>query len=258
VTADVTLTGTDLQALYGPGYFSGDEYADYVGDKAVIQKNLRRWLRIIREYMHEGSLVEVGSAYGFFLELAQKHFQVLGYEVSEDVAQYANAVLGVPTRCKNFLADDTLTPGSVDVVALWDVIEHLEAPDQFIGRSAEVLRSGGYLFLTTGDIDSWLARHQGPRWRLIHPPTHLQYFSRKTISRLLTRKGFEVVRVLYPGYLRSIEQILHGIFVLGNHRQPPAIYRILKKALPGKMGIYLNTFDIMYVVARRRMAKSQA
>ena len=254
VTADTYASQQDLHSLYGPEYFCGDEYSDYLGDKAVIQRNLRRWLRTVRKYVPGGSLVEVGSAYGFFLELAQEHYQVVGYDVSEEAVDYANTVLGVPSRCRDFLSDDSLTAGSVDVVAMWDVIEHLEAPEPFVERSAQMLRPGGYLFLTTGDISSWLARKQGPRWRLIHPPTHLQYFSRTTISHLLALKGFDVVRISYPGYWRSIEQILHGVFVLGRRREPPAIYRVLRRVLPGRMSIYLNTFDITYVIARKKMA----
>ena len=256
VTADIAAKEQDLDSLYGSEYFCGDEYVDYLGDKALIQKNLRRWLRIVREYVPDGTLVEAGSAYGFFLELAKEHFQVLGYDVSREAVDYANAELGAPSRCGDFLSDDTLTPGSVDVVAMWDVIEHVEAPERFVERSAELLRSGGYVFLTTGDIDSWLAQRQGPRWRLIHPPTHLQYFSRETIGHLLTLKGFEVVRILYPGYWRSIDQILHGVFVLGNRRTSPVVYRILRKLLPLRLGIYVNTFDIMCVVARKRTVET--
>jgi 2-polyprenyl-3-methyl-5-hydroxy-6-metoxy-1,4-benzoquinol methylase len=200
--------------------------------------------------------VEVGSAYGFFLELAQKHYQVVGYDVSEEATHYANTVIGVPSRCQDFLSDDSLPSGSADGVAMWDVIEHLEAPDLFIQRAAQVLRPGGYLFLTTGDIDSWLARRQGPRWRLIHPPTHLQYFSRETIARLLTTKGFEVTEIFYPGYWRSVRQILHGLFVLGKHGKPPFIFPLLRRLLPGPMGIYLNTVDIMFVVARKTDARA--
>ena len=62
-------------------------------------------------------------------------------------------------------------------------------------KAYEVLKPGGRLFLTTGDIGSWVARIQGPRWRLIHPPTHLHYFSKATITRLLTGLGFSVQEV---------------------------------------------------------------
>jgi len=251
VTADVDASEEELQALYGQYYFNGDEYADYLGDKAVIQKNLRRWLHNVRKYTPGGKLLECGSAYGFFLELAQEHFDVLGYDVSEEAIRYANEVLKVPAKCQDFLGDHDLAPDSFDAVAMWDVVEHLDAPERFIERSGELLRDGGYLFLTTGDIDTWLPRRQGPRWRLIHPPTHLQYFSRKTISQLLNRKGFEVVRVSYPGYWRSIRQILHGMFVLGSQGKSSFIHGALRKLLPGRMGVYFNTFDIMLVTARK-------
>ncbi len=242
----------DLTSLYGREYFYGDEYADYLGDKKVIQKNLGRWLRIVRKYVNDGTLVEVGCAYGFFLELAQRNFQVVGYGVSQDAVRYANDVIGVPARSADFQLDSELAPGSVDAVAMWDVIEHVEEPDLHLARSAQILRPGGYLFLTTGDIDAWLPRRQGPRWRLIHPPTHLQYFSRKTMGRLLDRMGFDVVRVMYPSYWRSINQIIHSLFVFGNPSEPSALHRILSRVLPGRLGIPLNTFDIMLVVAAKR------
>jgi SAM-dependent methyltransferase len=130
------------------------------------------------------------------------------------------------------------------------VIEHVPDPDRFVQRAAEVIRPGGYLFITTGDLAAWLPRLQGPRWRLIHPPTHLHYFSRDTLSRLLRGAGFEVVEVRYPGYWRSIGEILHGLFVV-RRATPAAPYRWLRRLLPLRRGLYVNTFDIMCVAARR-------
>ena len=87
---------------------------------------------------------------------------------------------------------------------------------------------------------------------MIHPPTHLQYFSKTTISDLLERKGFKVVRTLYPGYWRSVNEILHGLFLLGKAQKPGLAFRILEKVLPHRFGIFANTFDIMLVVAQKQ------
>ena len=252
ITAEIASDGDDLKALYGESYFVGDEYADYVGDKTAIQRNLRRWLKIVRRYVSGGSLVEVGSAYGFFLELARVHYEATGYDLSEDAVRYATEVLGVTARSADFLTDKPVKDGSVDAVAMWDVAEHLDAPGKFVERASELLRPGGHLFITTGDIEAWLPRRQGPRWRLIHPPTHLQYFSKETMTRMLEGKGFEVVAVSHPGYWRSVKQILHGLFVFGRQDGPSAAYRVLSKVLPGRLNVYINTFDIMFVVARKR------
>jgi len=252
VTADMAPSSDDLESLYSEQYFAGDEYADYLGDKKVIQRNLRRWLKIVHRHVGGGSLLEVGSAYGFFLELAREHFDAIGFDVSDDAVRHSKEVLGVDAKSGDFLTDRSIKDGSVDAVAMWDVLEHVDAPGLFVDRAAELLRPGGHLFITTGDIDAWLPRRQGPGWRLIHPPTHLQYFSQGTMTRMLESKGFDVVAVSHPGYWRSVKQILHGLFVFGHQSGPSAAYRFLIKVLPGGLSVYINTFDIMLVVARKR------
>lgn len=253
ITASVEPSAEAVKAMYESQYFNGDEYSDYLGDKHVIQRNMRKWLSVVRQYVPSGVLVEVACAYGFFLELAQHHFTVKGYDVAKEVVSYARQNLRVPVTDVDFLSDDSLAPGSVDVIVMWDFLEHAAQPRQFIERAERMLRPGGYLFMTTGDIDSWMARRQGPSWRLIHPPTHLQYFSQSTLTRLLNQYRFDSVNVSYPGYWRSIGQILHGMFVFGRSGKPSIIHRVLSCILPLRLGVYINTFDIMLMVARKAL-----
>ena len=250
ITANISLTAEDIRVLYGAEYFSGEEYADYIGDKKVIQRNLSNWLNIIRKYRESGILVEIGSAYGFFLELASKHFQVSGYEVSESAATYSNNVVNVKTYNMDFLDDRKIDANSVDVAVMWDVIEHLPNPSTIIEKLQQVLKPNGHLFITTGDIDSKLAKSQGSRWRMIHPPSHLQYFSKNTLTKLFNSKGFEVIDVKYPGYWRSLGQILHGLFILGSNDKESVMYKLLRNVVPKRFGLYLNTYDIMLVTAK--------
>lgn len=250
IMANLTISHKQIQSLYGIDYFNGDEYADYLSDKKLIQKNLSKRLDHIRKYIENGNLIEIGSAYGFFLELAKKHFFIQGYEISEEAAYYASNTLNIPTRTTNFSDDTTIKSQSIDLAVMWDVIEHLDKPEDVISKLSTVLKPKGYLFLTTGDIGSKLARFQGPSWRMIHPPTHLKYFSRETITRLLNAHGFEIVEIRYPGYWRSIKEILHGLFVLGNNKPDSLMYNLLQNFTPQRTGIYLNTYDIMFVIAR--------
>ena len=53
----------------------------------------------------------------------------------------------------------------VDVITMWDTIEHLKRPDLFIAKAARDLKRGGIIALTTGDIGSVNARLRGRRWR---------------------------------------------------------------------------------------------
>ncbi|MBM4134061.1 MAG: class I SAM-dependent methyltransferase [Nitrospira sp.] len=243
-----------LSSLYEQDYFHGAEYADYVRDRPALQRNFGERVKTMRRYCRSGTLLEIGCAYGFFLDLVRDQFDCRGYDRVETAVAYANKVLSLRAECKDFLAENSIPAGSIDVVAMWDVIEHLENPERYLERTRSLLKEGGYLFLTTGDIDSWNARRRKAKWRLIKIRSHLHFFSRDTIGRLLERQGFEVIDVSYPGYFRSIDQMLYNILVLGKNH--PRLYRLLSFFIPRKAMLYINLFDIMCVVARRPRAAS--
>ncbi len=241
----------DARQIYQDAYFTGQEYLDYLGDEALLKRNFRRRLKHIRKRCPGGRLLEIGSAYGFFLDLARAHFQTVGFEINWEAARHAREVLGLDVRTDDFLlADEHTIGGKVDVTVMWDVIEHLERPDRFLARIAELSTPGAILCLTTGDIGSVLARWRGRKWRMIHPPSHLHYFDRNTITRLLGNHGFEVIDIRAIGVARSLRQILYSLLVLG--LRLPVAYRVLESVIPAAWGVTLNTFDIMQVTASRR------
>ena len=240
----------DVHAVYDTDYFTGGEYLDYQEDEVFFKKTFRDRLRQLLRRRRDGRLLEIGAAYGFFLDLAREHFQVIGYEVNHAAARYAREALGVDVRTDDFLRSTVQgIDGPVDVTVMWDVIEHLERPDLYLARIAALSRPGALLYVTTGDIGSLLARLRGRKWRMIHPPTHMHYFSRPTLARLLANHGFRVLGTQAVGVARSVRQVLYYILVLRMGR--PKTYQALTKAIPPTWGFTLNTLDIMQVVAER-------
>jgi SAM-dependent methyltransferase len=237
------------EELYRKEYFQGGEYSDYGSDKAIFQKNFTARVRELSSRGKGGKLLEIGCAYGFFLQLAGEHFQAKGIDISSDAAKYAKDTLGLNAEAGNFL-DLPDEVAAYDVICMWDTIEHLAAPMDYLKKAAIWLKPGGSLILTTGDIHSLLARARGSKWRQIHPPTHLYYFDQKTITRALGTAGLKVVSIKYPGQYRSFRSMMYEIFSL---RLPKfkIIYQVF--TLGGKLDfpIYLNTFDIMEVTAER-------
>ncbi|MBI4579971.1 MAG: class I SAM-dependent methyltransferase [Planctomycetes bacterium] len=241
---------TDARALYEGAYFKGEEYLDYAADEAFFKRNFRRRLTQVLERRQGGRLLEIGAAYGFFLDLARPYFDVVGFEVNGEAARFGRDKFAVDIRTDDFLAvgvDDI--GGPVDVTVMWDVIEHLERPDRFIEHVAAMSKPGATLHITTGDIGSLLARLRGRKWRMIHPPTHLHYFDRRTLPRLLAKYGFRTLDVRSVGVARSFRQILYSILVL--HLRRPRAYEVLARHIPPAWGFRLNTRDIMQVTAAR-------
>jgi SAM-dependent methyltransferase len=195
-----------------------------------------------------------GRCYGLFLDEARPHFSnVTGIDVCEGPVSYARDVLNLDARCGDVLTQD-LGDGTFDVLCMWDTIEHLAAPDDVLVRGAELLRPGGMLYLTTGDIGSWNARLRGARWRQIHPPSHVNYFSRRTISLLLDRTGYDVISIEHAPYYHTLYNILASIRLRGGAGMgiADALLRIVGERRARALGLWLDLGDIMFVGARLR------
>lgn len=238
----------DFHEVYSEEYFNGAEYLDYVNDRAAIQKNFDKRLKQIRKEVgnNMNSVLEIGAAYGFFGDSLKNYFpacQYTGFEISPEPASWARKQLQLDVRNEDYLSSD-IPKSSIDAVFMWDVVEHLPDPEIFLKKIHEELVSGGRLYLTTGDIGRLLPALQGRRWRMIHPPTHLHYFSKKSMRQLLKKNGFNIIQVSYPAVYRSLRQIWYSLFFLKKRRQ----------MTPAKNNLYIgiNTFDIMFVVAEKK------
>jgi len=243
---------TDVRQLYENDYFTGGEYRDYRKDEAFFKRNFRRRLKQLRQRCAGGRLLEIGSAYGFFLDLAREYFEVVGFEVNADAVRHGREAFDVDIRTDDFLqASVSDIGGPVDVTVMWDVLEHLQRPDCFLDHIRELSQPDALLYITTGDIGSRVSRLRGRNWRMIHPPSHLHYFSRSTISRLLANHGFAVKDIRSVGVARSFRQILYSVLVL--HWGMKRAYKTAEAIVPAGAGFTLNMFDIMQVTAQREL-----
>jgi 2-polyprenyl-3-methyl-5-hydroxy-6-metoxy-1,4-benzoquinol methylase len=254
VWADLSLDEEQLRKIYAENYFKGEEYADYIADKLIIQSNFSKRLKTLRKLENPPTFkntLEIGCAYGFFGDLIKTtnpNATYIGYDISKDAVDYANLNFGNYFSHQNYLTTKKPEKSYSDVF-LWDVIEHLPNPIEFIEKISSETKSGSRIYITTGDISAWLPRKQKEKWRMIHPPTHIHYFSKKSISKLLRQYGFEVEKVVYPPVSRSIRVIFYSLFIL--NKKPTKLAKTIYNLIPEKASIRINTRDIMFVIAKK-------
>src|SRR5262245_59360634 len=156
-------TDFDPAAYYTDDYFSGqhaDGYGDYVGSEPVLRREFSHTVEVIRRYRPSGRLIELGCAYGFFLQEAKRFFDVVGIELAAEAAAHARrSGLDVVTGVADAATLQKLTP--FDVVVLLDVIEHLPDPRGTLELVTHHLNPGGIIALTTSYFASLYARLAG-------------------------------------------------------------------------------------------------
>ena len=253
ITANLELNDSAVEELYNDGYFKGEEYLDYEADKPVIQKNFRKKIRVMKKIAENEirSILDIGCAYGFFGEVVKELIpdtEYVGLDISEEAIHYASEKLNLSVIRGNYL-DYKVNEKFTDV-CMWGVIEHLQFPDRVIEKIHSDLLPGGRVWITTGNIRALVPRFMRSKWRMIHPPTHLHYFSTRSLSLLLENNGFNVERISYPFVSRGCKQIFYSTFMLG--REPGNFIRDVYSAIPEKMSLSINTFDIMFLQAVKK------
>ena len=193
------VSENDISNAYEMDYYKS-VYPDYESDRNIHLINDNRLLTKIEEHFKPGNMLEIGSAFGFFLESARKRgWEAFGYEISEYATHVARKKYCQDVRNENFLTVDIET--RVDVICMLDTIEHLFSPSLYLEKISGIIKKDGGLIITTGDISSQIAQLFGKRWRMIAPPLHVYYYSRNTISRLLEKYGFHILSISHlPKY----------------------------------------------------------
>jgi SAM-dependent methyltransferase len=229
-------------------------YADasseaYVDEEDGQRETARRILARIERQQPPGRLLDLGCWVGFLLaEAGQRGWEGVGIEPSSFASAYARERLGLDVRTEDLFTAD-LPPQSFDAVVLGDVIEHLVDPGAALDRIASLLAPGGVLTMMLPDAGSRLARRMGARWWSVIP-THVQYFTRGSMGRLLGRHGWDLLDIGSSPKAFTVRYYLERI---GGYSQPVASGLVRGASAVGVAErMWAPDFgDRMIVIARR-------
>lgn len=209
-----------------------------------------RLLKKICKFSSGRRLLDVGCHTGFFLLEAQKEgWEVMGVEPSEWASHFARETLQLPVvtgRLENFPPGK----GPFDVITLFQVLEHVVDPKDFLKRAYTLLVPGGLIVIEVPDIESLAARLLKKRWWLLKA-THLYYFSLTTLSMYLEQGGFEIV---WQGTATNAFSLGH----LAKRLSPysPFLSHFLSKIFDilhvARRSIPLDLKDLLLVYAKKR------
>jgi len=232
-------------------------------DSSVYQSEFRgrsktavRHLTIVHRYLSSGRLVDVGCASGLFLRCAaDAGWQVTGVEPSRAICDEARRTLsGRGELICATLQESGLPMSSFDAVTMWDVLEHVRNPVQFMSACGSLLKPGGHLFVNVPDLDSLQARVLGAHWPLLLPE-HLNYFNRKSLRLCGDRAKLTWLRF---GRRRAYFSLEYVFYRLAQHQSPGAAigYQLMSRNAIGRTLIPVSLGEL-YGVWRRELGGPQ-
>lgn len=226
----------------------------------------KRRIKKMRKHLRSGSLLDVGTGTGQFLNLARHYYtQVVGTEVSKSAIAIAKEKYNLDVA-EGDIIDAVLPTGSVfDNVSMFHVLEHVPNPRQVIARCHSLMCQEGILTIAVPNdvmsirivgktrIKKILGRCGVGRFKNVSrlglpsialngslDEIHLSHFTPAVLRRLLEGSGFEIVEnSLDPFYVAGgIRALLHRVYYLS--------MTLLKFLLKN------NYYETIWVVARKK------
>ncbi|MGB9871741.1 MAG: methyltransferase domain-containing protein, partial [Anaerolineae bacterium] len=193
----------DNHDFYGRDYWFSYQEKDLgfpnimVRSRTDLPERCLYWLRTVLKYkLPPASVLELGSAHGGFVAMLRwAGFEATGLELSPWVVEFARQHFGVPMLL-GAIEDQQVEPGSLDMIALMDVLEHLPDPVGTIQHCLNLLKPDGVMIIQTPCYPEGKSYEEmvaeGNRFlELLKADEHLYLFSRQSIREFFHRLGAE-------------------------------------------------------------------
>jgi 2-polyprenyl-3-methyl-5-hydroxy-6-metoxy-1,4-benzoquinol methylase len=185
--------------------------------RTVLNSLLRLFISVpaIPVWKEHGKILDIGCGNGATLSLLKKiGWGVYGVDIDRHAIALArrtglsNVKLGTYKSLKEH-PDEYF-----DVIRLYEVIEHLDRPDDCIELAFTKLKKGGELIIGTSNFDSLVRRVFGTYWYNLDVPRHTYQFTPTTLKNIIMNVGFTSQSVRFSsaaGWVGSIQYILEEL-----------------------------------------------
>lgn len=206
------------------GYWSDEDFdLDWwdLAHRDIYHQFIDKFLR-----QPEGVLLDVGCGLGFFVRAVEQqkpNWQVSGYEMAEPAVKFARETNQLENIFSGAVQNSNIPLNSVDVITLWDVIEHIPYPQPLLNYLCSILKPGGFLFLQTPNFPIQLfkaklkrmIRGMKPGIHYLEARDHINNYTRKTLSNLANQCQFQPpeFHILKP--ILSVSGSNHSLGKLG-------------------------------------------
>jgi SAM-dependent methyltransferase len=200
---DIARVVDDDSAFYGREYWFSHQEGE-LGCPTILQRTRAdlperclHWLRTALRYkLPPARALELGSGPGGFVALLTwAGFDASGLELSPWVVEFVRDTFQVPMLLGP-VEDQAIEPGSLDLIAAMDVLEHLPDPVGTMRHCLRLLKPDGVLLIQTprypegGTHETMVA--DGDRFLdMLRPRDHLHLFSQRSIRQLFSCVGAE-------------------------------------------------------------------
>ncbi len=192
----------------------------YSGLKPISEQTVKSYNRLLdqfEKYRESGNILDLGCGQGdFLIEAKKRNWNVYGVEYSESAVNLCKS-RGIEMH-QGSLTEDVFGDMQFDVITSFEVIEHINNPNDFMSAATHKLKEKGLFYCTTPNFNSILRFFEKDKFKMICYPEHISFYTKKSIKYLGNKHHLKSVKIETTGL--DIGRLLNVIKSSKNHNTP--------------------------------------
>jgi 2-polyprenyl-3-methyl-5-hydroxy-6-metoxy-1,4-benzoquinol methylase len=155
----------------------------------------RRMQSIKKLNSKKDRILEIGSGNGFFLKnMYNLEYNITGLEISKERREISKEITNAPVINHN-LINAKKSLGKFDSILLFQVLEHVINPIDFLKKIFVILKKNGFIVIEVPNVKDLQIKLNSNYARWFWQMAHLNYFSKNTLELVLKRSGYRNVKI---------------------------------------------------------------
>lgn len=177
------------------------------GVERTLSKKLRKRMHLfprknvatlIAQYALPGNVLDIGSGSGHYLLQLPKNYVPFGIEISTHAVKAGSLEI---EKCGGRLVNKDALTGMKDFetglftgIIMRSFLEHDSSPKETLEQAYRILRPGGIVVVKVPNYACLNRIIMGAKWCGFRFPEHVNYFTPRTLTRILEETGFSIRR----------------------------------------------------------------
>jgi len=164
----------------------------------LTKVSYNKLLDSFEQYRKTGNILDIGCGQGDFLvEAKKRNWKVYGSEYSKAAVNLCiNRNINMH---QGQLTNKVFSGVDFDVITSFEVLEHLNNPNEFMSVAQNKLKSGGLFYCTTPNFNSILRNFEKDKFKMILYPEHISFYTKKSIENLGETHNFYSKKTMTTG-----------------------------------------------------------
>ena len=178
--------------------YSGYTYSNIKPIPLMTKNSYSKLLDSFESFRKLGNILDLSCGQGDFLAEAKKrNWNVYGSEYSEAASKLCEN-RGIKMH-QGDLSKNIFGETKFDVITSFEVIEHINNPNEFMSLINHKLQNKGIVYCTTPNFNSLLRYFEKDKFMMIDYPEHLSFYTQSSIKYLGKKNNFECLQVETTG-----------------------------------------------------------